>query len=72
MSNRNSFRVLFDNIASVGYILLEPALCQLYRHTFVPYGCGSVLLYRRCDMLCTSGFMYYVMFAHDCQEEATE
>jgi len=50
ISNRNSFRVLFDKIASVYFIWKinlysnigngqqsEPALCQLYRHTFVPY-----------------------------------
>ena len=53
-AKHNSFRVLFDKIASV-IILLEsiytciciniltlemaspPTLCQLYRHTFVPY-----------------------------------
>jgi len=49
ISNRNSFRVLFDKMRP--YILFEeiylyfsfgngqprePALCQLYRHTFVP------------------------------------
>jgi len=49
----NCFRALFDKIAPVGadilyekyiYILVlefgqprQPALCQLYRHTFVPY-----------------------------------
>jgi len=50
ISNDNSFRVLFDKIASVYFIWKiylyfsigngqprEPALCQLYRHTFVPY-----------------------------------
>ena len=50
ISNHNSFRVLFDKIASVYFIRkiylyfsigngqpMEPALCQLYRHTFVPY-----------------------------------
>jgi len=50
ISNHNSFRVLFDKIASVYFIYKiylyfssgngqprEPALCQLYRHTFVPY-----------------------------------
>jgi len=49
-SNHNSFRVLFDKIASAYfawkiYLYLsigngqprEPALCQLYRHTFVRY-----------------------------------
>jgi len=49
-SNHNSFRVLFDKIASVYFISkiylyfstgngqpMEPALCQLNRHTFVPY-----------------------------------
>ena len=30
----------------------------------VAYGSGSVLLWRRSDMLCTSGFMDDVMFAH--------
>ena len=34
ISNHNSFRVLFDKIVSVYFIA---ALCQLYRHTFVPY-----------------------------------
>ena len=33
ISNRNSFRVLFDKIASVGYILLENTF--LYRPTFI-------------------------------------
>jgi len=28
----------------------------------VAYGCGSVLLRRRCDMLCTSGFVDDIMF----------
>ena len=50
ISNHNTFRVLFDNIASVYFIwkiyqysttgncqAREPALCQLYRHTSVPY-----------------------------------
>ena len=41
--NRNSFRVLFDKIVSVEKIhilafeMASPSLCQLYRHTFVPY-----------------------------------
>jgi len=50
ISNHNSFRALFDKIASVGYFYLkkiylyfsiengqprEPALCQLYRHSFI-------------------------------------
>jgi len=50
ISNHNSFRALFDKIASVYFIRKiysytntgnglprEPALCQLYRHSFVPY-----------------------------------
>jgi len=50
ISNHNSCRVLFEEIASVYFIRKvylyisigngqprEPALCQLYRHTFVPY-----------------------------------
>ena len=28
----------------------------------VAYGCGSVLLWRRCDTVCTSGFVDDVMF----------
>ena len=49
ISNHNSFRVLFDEIASAFFWKIysyfsigngqpsEPALCQLYRRTFVPY-----------------------------------
>jgi len=50
ISNHDSFWVLFDKIVSVYFIWKiylylgigngqpkEPALCQLYRHTFVPY-----------------------------------
>jgi len=50
ISNHNCFRVLFGKIASAYCIWelylhfsigngppVEPALCQLYRHTFVPY-----------------------------------
>jgi len=50
ISNHNIFRVLFDKIATVYLIWKiylyfsigndqprEPALCQLYRHTFIPY-----------------------------------
>jgi len=54
ISNRKSLRVLFDKIASVHFIRKiylysstgngqprEPALCQLYRRTLVPYrGCS--------------------------------
>ena len=49
-SNHNGFQVLFDKIVFVCFIWKiiytlalemaipwEPALCQLYRHTFVPY-----------------------------------
>jgi len=31
----------------------------------VTYGRGSVLFWRRCDMLCTSAFMMYVIFAQN-------
>jgi len=54
ISNHNSFRVLFDKIASVYFILKiylyfsigigqprEPALCDLYRHTFAPCHCTA-------------------------------
>jgi len=34
----------------------------------VTYGCGSVLLWWLCDTLCTSIFMYNVMFAYSGQE----
>jgi len=33
---------------------------------------GSVLLWQRCDTLCTSGFMDDVMFVHNGQEQATQ
>ena len=32
--------------------------------TITPIACGSVLLRRRCDTLCTSGFVDDVMFSH--------
>ena len=50
ISNHNSFRVRFDKIASIYFVWKiylyfsigngqprEPALCRLYRHSFVPY-----------------------------------
>ena len=57
ISNPHSFRVLFDKIASIYFIRKiylyssigndqprEPALCQLYRHTFVPYAFSALTL----------------------------
>jgi len=47
----------------------RPIFTKVFVH--VTYGCGSVLLWRRSDvlvicsdMLCTSGYMDYAMFAH--------
>ena len=40
----------------------RPICIELVVH--VSYGCGSVLLWRRGDMLCTSGFMGDVIFSH--------
>ena len=34
----------------------------------VIYDCGSILLWRRCNMLCTSGLMDDVMFARNYKE----
>jgi len=41
--------------------------CRTQRGLYVAhtYGRGSVLLWRRSDTLCTSGFMDDVMFAHN-------
>jgi len=57
ISNHNSFRVPFDKIAFVHFLWKKhlyfrlgndqprkPALCQLYRHTFVPYFCLSAYM----------------------------
>ena len=54
ISNQNTFRVLFDKLAYMNFIRKiylyfsivndlprEPALCQLYRHTFVPCVCND-------------------------------
>jgi len=41
----------------------RPIFTKLFVH--VTYGRGSVLRWRRSDMLCTSGFMYDVIFAHE-------
>jgi len=58
ISNHNSFTVPFDKIALVCFIRKiylyfsvgdgqprEPALCQLYRHTFVPHGDDTARLF---------------------------
>ena len=55
ISNHNNFRVLFDKTAFVYFIWIywyfstgngqprEPALCELYRQTFVPYvNCSKI------------------------------
>jgi len=42
--------------------VFETTLHQTFAH--VTFGRGSVLLRRRSDMLCTSGFMDDVIFAH--------
>jgi len=39
-------------------------LCVLHN-----YGRGSVLFWRRCDMLCTSGFVNDVIFVHNVQNK---
>ena len=67
ISNHNSFPVLFDKIASVYFIwkinwyfsigsgqTREPALCQLYRRTFVPYCMFHSRAYlKNCTSNCT-------------------
>ena len=40
----------------------RPIFTNLFAH--VTYGLGSVLFWRRSDMLCTSGFIYDIIFAH--------
>jgi len=68
ISNHNSFRELFDNIASVYFIWKiylyfrsgngqprEPALRQLYQHTFVPY---CTVPYRFDVLYCITSFIY--------------
>jgi len=40
----------------------RPIFTKSFVH--VAYGCGSVLLWRRSDTLCTSGFLDDVVFAH--------
>ena len=75
ISNHNSYQVLFDKIASIHFIWKiyfstgngqsrEPALCQLYRHTFVPYARAGVaclcfiLLLLMCTVQPNSDFNY--------------
>jgi len=45
---------------------LQNYMSDLHRN--VTYARGSVLLWWRCDALCTSGFMDDVMFVRDGQE----
>jgi len=52
---------------SVCLSVCPPAYLQNYKcnlHPIFVHVCGSALLWRRCDMLCTSGFMDAVIFAH--------
>jgi len=62
MSNRNSFRVLFERLhlySSTGNGQpREPALCQLYRHTFVPY---FVALFAR--LFSGADVLFYSLFS---------
>ena len=57
----------------IGFTFLVPAhlgspgkraVKQLCVCVCVTYGCGSVLLWRRCDTLCTSSSVDDVMFAY--------
>ena len=49
---------------SVVIISLETHVRSLPIFVHVTYGRGSVLLWRRCDMLCTSSFMDDAILAH--------
>ena len=40
----------------------RPIFTKFFAH--VTYGCGSDILWRHCDTLCTSGFIDDVIFAH--------
>ena len=44
------------------FVTTRPIFTKTFVHA--TYGRGSVLLWRRNDMLCTSGFMDDVIFAH--------
>jgi len=46
------------------YVGLHTDLCLIFAEFRAAYGRGSILLWRRCDTLCTSGFMDNVMSAH--------
>jgi len=54
--------------ARITWKTARPNFTQLFVH--VACGSGSVILWRRCDMLCTSGFMDDVMFSyHEANEK---
>ena len=94
ITNHNSFRALLDKIAP--YILFEehifyfsigngqprePALCQLYRHTFVPYTRAFQLSDSMCIVACLSLQLHRIFckyyntiqysFIRSCQNAAT-
>ena len=56
---------------SVCLFILSARISQKTRPNFtifstrVTRGCGSVILWRQCDTLCTSGFMDDVIFSHN-------
>ena len=53
------------HISGTAYLLFPKIAVQ------VTYGCGSVLLWQFISMLCTSGFVDGIMFAHNGQELVT-
>jgi len=63
------FRELIDTVHSTNLLTLRvaPSLCSSKTSCFVHVACGrgSVLLWWRCDTLCTSGFLDDVMFSHN-------
>jgi len=44
---------------------ISETVCPIFASLHVTYGRGLLLHWRRCDMLCTSGFMNDVIFAHN-------
>jgi len=57
---------LREQISNTGYQKLSKST------THIIYSRGSVVLWWRCDTLCTSAFVNHVIFAHNGQAQATQ
>jgi len=62
---RNQRRRMFSSVRQVAAAGVKSVVSDYILSVHVTYGRGSVLLWRQCNMLCTSGFVDDIMFSHN-------